>query len=176
MGHKKLEKNLMDLILEEQAKLGYRRESLRLYYPLGTLNHFYGSSDGASQMQKRLEEFVHTVEQTLGTVQISHRGERFCFVIPEQGSEYVHLNRKEHAFIFRLVELAGRHGTTMEQIQALFEAQEEPVVITPVEGGEFDLMIRFTGGDDPYCYCFKDEGCHIIYHRFLPEDYAEFGF
>ena len=25
-------------------------------------------------------------------------------------------------------------------------------------------------------YCFHDEGCHIIYHRFLPQDYADFGF
>lgn len=24
--------------------------------------------------------------------------------------------------------------------------------------------------------CFNDEGCHIIYHRFLPEDYADFDF
>ena len=45
MGHENLERNLMDLIKEEQAKLGYRKEALRLYYPLGTLNHCYGSSD-----------------------------------------------------------------------------------------------------------------------------------
>ena len=38
----------------------------------------------------------------------------------------------------------------------------------PVDNGEFDLMIRFEGdAEDPYYYCFKDEGCHIIYHRFL---------
>lgn len=37
-------------------------------------------------------------------------------------------------------------------------------------------MIRFEEGEDKYYYCFKDEGCHIIYHRFLPEDYADFGF
>jgi len=46
-----------------------------------------------------------------------------------------------------------------------------------MDNGEFDLMIRFEGdAKDPYYYCFKDEGCHIIYHRFLPEDYADFGF
>ena len=31
MSHKDLEKNLMDLIVEEQAKLGYRKETIRLY-------------------------------------------------------------------------------------------------------------------------------------------------
>ena len=36
------------------------------------------------------------------------------------------------------------------------------------------VTIRFPEGmGDPYCYCFRDEGCHVIYHRFLPEDYAE---
>ena len=45
-----------------------------------------------------------------------------------------------------------------------------------MDNGEFDRMIRFEEGEDKYYYCFKDEGCHIIYHRFLPEDYADFGF
>ena len=31
--------NLIDIIKEEQAKLGYRKESIRLYYPLGSLKH-----------------------------------------------------------------------------------------------------------------------------------------
>ena len=31
-------------------------------------------------------------------------------------------------------------------------------------------------GNRPHYYCFKDEGCHIIYHRFLKEDYEDFGF
>lgn len=176
VGHKKLEKNLIDLIKEEQAKLGYRKESLRLYYPLGTLNHFYGGRQSADGMQERLAGFSCAVKHTLGAVGISRRGERFCFEIPEQGSEYVHLNMKENEFILRLVELLGGHGATMGQIQALFESQQTPLVITPMDSEEFDVMIRFTEGDDPYYYCFKDEGCHIIYHRFLPEDYAEFGF
>ena len=176
LGHKKLEKNLIDLMKEEQAKLGYRKESLRLYYPLGTLNHLYGSRENADQMQVRLADFACTIRHTLGGVHISHRGERFCFEIPEQGSEYVHSIMKEDEFILRLVELIGSCGTTMGQVQALFEAQQRPVIITPMGGEEFDVMIRFTAGDDPYYYCFKDEGCHMIYHRFLPEDYAEFGF
>lgn len=42
---------------------------------------------------------------------------------------------------------------------------------------KFDRLIRFADNSkDPYYYCFKDEGCHIIYHRFLPEDYADFDF
>lgn len=173
MNHKKLEKNLVDLIKEEQAKLGYRRETIRLYYPLLSLRHFYDCTDDADEMQRRLSDFSKAVAATLGEVVISHKGERFCFVIPEEGTEYVHTHMQENEFICRLVELIGSHGTTMEQIKALFETQEAPCVSIDMDSDEFDVMIRFNGGEDPYYYCFKDEGCHIIYHRFLPEDYAE---
>ena len=43
-----------------------------------------------------------------------------------------------------------------------------------MRGEDFDVMIRFPEEmGDTYCYCFRDEGCHVIYHRFLPEDYAD---
>ena len=47
MTFDKLEKNLMDVIQEEQAKLGFRREKIRLYYPLTTLNHLLDTEDTA---------------------------------------------------------------------------------------------------------------------------------
>lgn len=175
MNYEKLEKNLIDLIKEEQAKLGYRKESVRLYYPLQSLRHFYHCADSADEMQKRLLDFPEEVAHTLGAVEISHKGDRFCFVIPESGTEYVHTHMKENEFILQLVALVSSHRATMEQIRALFETQKAPCIITDMDSEEFDVMIRFTEGEDPYYYCFKDEGCHIIYHRFLPEDYEEFG-
>lgn len=33
MGYDKLERNLIDIIKEEQAKLGFFKEDIRLYYP-----------------------------------------------------------------------------------------------------------------------------------------------
>lgn len=175
MSHEKLEKNLIDLIKEEQAKLGYRKEAVRLYYPLQSLRHFYDCTDDADGMQKRLSDFPTAAADTLGAVEISHKGDRFCFVIPESGTEYVHTQMQENDFILQLVALIGSHHATIEQIKALFESQEAPCVITDMDSDEFDVMIRFTEGEDPYYYCFKDEGCHVIYHRFLPEDYTDFG-
>ena len=87
----------------------------------------------------------------------------------------MHTQTSDNEFITQLVALIGNHHTTMEQIKALFESQEEACVITDMDSDEFDVMICFTEGEDPYYYCFKDEGCHIIYHRFLPEDYEDFG-
>ena len=174
-GHKKLERNLVDLIKEEQAKLGYRKEAVRLYYPLQSLRHFYDCTDSAEEMQRRLADFSADAADSLGAVEIFHKDDRFCFVIPESGTEYVHTQMKKNEFILQLVELVGSHHATMEQIRELFEAQKAPCVITNMGSAEFDVMIRFTGGDDPYYYCFKDEGCHVTYHRFLPEDYADLG-
>ena len=43
MNYAKLEKNIIDVIKEQQAKLGYIKEKVRLYYPLNSLNHFFGT-------------------------------------------------------------------------------------------------------------------------------------
>lgn len=65
----------------------------------------------------------------------------------------------------------------MDDIFSLFKDTSENVIFEEMNHGEFDWLVHFTGSaEDPYYYCFKDEGCHIIYHRFLPEDYADFEF
>lgn len=177
MSYEKLGQSLIDWMKEQQAKLGYRKESIRLYYPLSSLNHLFGSADTAEEMQERLDHFPEEWMQKLGKVKATHSGERFCFRIPEEGSEYVHAHMGKEEFIVKLVGLMWNHGVTMDQIQALFEEVAEGVRVERVEHGEFDYVIRFPEGhEDPYYYCFKDEGCHITYHRFLPEDYEDFGF
>ena len=161
MGYERLEKSLIDLVKEEQAKLGYRKEMIRLYYPLSSLNHF---------METNADSDI------FGEVGITHVKDRFCFALSEKASEYVHENMKPNEFIKELVELVAKHGCTMEDIEALFCSHSDKIVTEPMDKGEFDRMIRFEAGEDKYYYCFKDEGCHIIYHRFLPEDYADFDF
>ena len=44
---------------------------------------------------------------------------------------------------------------------------DKNVFVEEIHNGEFDYLIRFSEeNEDPYYYCFHDEGCHIIYHRF----------
>lgn len=177
MTYHRLENSIIDVIKEEQAKLGYRKEEIRLYYPLSSLDHFFETEADAEEMKKILTGFGAYTKEKLGNVLVSNKGDRFCFHIPEQGAEYVHAHMKPNEFIRELVELVGKHGCTMQQVKNLFLSKGKQVQMEPMDNGEFDLMIRFEGdGEDPYYYCFKDEGCHIIYHRFLPEDYADFGF
>lgn len=131
----KLKENIIDIIAEQQAKLGYLKEPVRLYYPLSSLKHLTGIDTAAS--------------------------------------EYVHRQADKNAFIYELVKLLSKHGTTMQEVLALFEKQQQPYETKKIADGEFDIAIHFINAKDRYYYCFKDEGCHLIYHRFLPEDYEE---
>ena len=176
MEYKRLEQSLIDIVKEEQAKLGYRKEDVRLYYPLSTLNHFFDTEDTVEEMAERLTHLPEDMKARLGEIAVTHKKDRFCFHIPEQGSEYVHEHTAENEFIKELVELVAKHGCTIEDIEVLFRSHSDKIVTEPMDNGEFDRMIRFEEGEDKYYYCFKDEGCHIIYHRFLPEDYADFDF
>lgn len=51
MDFARLEKNIIDVIKEEQAKLGYRKEKIRLYYPLSSLNHFFQLDRNAGKIE-----------------------------------------------------------------------------------------------------------------------------
>lgn len=177
MGFKRLEKNLIDIIKEEQAKLGFRKEEIRLYYPLISLNHFFEADDDVDEMQTRLEQFPEEVKKKLGDICVTHKKDRFCLHIPGQGSVYVHEHTAENEFIKKLVELMMNHGIKKEDILAIFQKEAKDIRVGDMHNGEFDFWVRFSEeNEDEYYYCFKDEGCHMIYHRFLPEDYADFGF
>ena len=177
MGFKRLEKNLIDIIKEEQAKLGFRTEEISLYYPLISLNHFFEADDDVDEMQTRLEQFPEEVKKKLGDICVTHKKDRFCLHIPEQGSVYVHEHMAENEFIKKLVELMMNHGIKKEDILAIFQKEAKDIRVGDMHNGEFDFWVRFPEeNEDEYYYCFKDEGCHMIYHRFLPEDYADFGF
>lgn len=179
MDFEKMQKNLIDLIKEEQAKLGYRKETIRLYYPLGSLRHLFegAEDDSVADMVNRLSGIGEYTKDTLGEIEVSNTGERFCFCIPETGSEYVYNNTSDNEFIKSLVDIVGRHESTIDEIKALFESYSDNIHFENINNGEFDYLIYFEDiADDKYYYCFKDEGIHIIYHRFIREDYEEYDF
>ena len=186
-GYSRLAKSLIDIVKEQQAKLGYRKEIVRLYYPLSTLRHFFecaGAEIAAIVIseQQMLEilapnNLPKQLTDSIGEIKVTAKNERFCIEIPPEGSEYVHENTADNEFISELIALVGTHGCTMEQITELFYKYSDDIEKKEMQNGEFDCYIRFLNNpDDTYYYCFHDEGCHIIYHRFLPQDYADFGF
>lgn len=56
-GFEALKANIFDNMIEQQAKLGYRKEPVRLYYPLSSLNHFFNKKADSDEMQQILSVF-----------------------------------------------------------------------------------------------------------------------
>ena len=87
MNYNRLETSLIDVIKEEQAKLGYMKEKISLYYPLSSLNHFFESKADAAGMMEILKDFPGYMEEKFGEVVVSHKGDRFCFTVSDKASE-----------------------------------------------------------------------------------------
>ena len=118
-GYARLAKSLIDIVKEQQAKLGYRKEIVRLYYPLSTLRHFfecagadYKIATGMISEQQMLEilapnNLPKQLTATIGEIKATAKNERFCIEIPPEGSEYVHENTADNEFISELIALVG---------------------------------------------------------------------
>lgn len=177
MEYAGLEQNIIDVIQEEQVKLGYRREKIYLYYPLSSLNRFLKQEYNEAEMNQALEKFCDRVRSRLGNLVISHENQRFCIMIPEKGVQYVHEHLTDTEFIVDFIRTIERHGCDMEEVFEVFRKHSGHVHIEQMDHGEFDYLVYFEDGvPDKYRYCLTNEGCHIIYHRFTPEDYQDFGF
>jgi hypothetical protein len=177
MDYSRLEKNISDVIKEEQVKLGYRSEDIRLYYPLQSLNRFLKTDYDIRQMHEALTEFCQIVEPKFGKVTVSNKEERFCFFLPHQASEYIYKNTESEGFIYDFIGTVSKHGCTIEDVLEQFRKYSDAVHVERVNHGEFDYLVYFEDGNpDDFRYCLTDEGCHIIYHRFTIEDYEDFRF
>lgn len=177
MNTEKLFANVVDVIEEGQLKLGYREETIRLYYPLHSLNLFLGAQLDAAGMIDALNAFAAEYADRLGKIAVSRKGKRFCLAVPPQGAAYVNAQTDKNGFLARFVAMIARHGTTMEDVISLFREVSPCVRVDELHNGEFDVLIRFEEGiPDAFYYCITDEGCHLTYHRFTKEDYEAFGF
>ena len=173
----KLEKNICKVVKEEKIKLGYQSETIRLYYPLESLNLLLSMDCNTEEMRQVLGEFAKSVCPRLGEVQISHRGERFCICLPPEAADYVNENTPKEGFLYDLIAVVGTHYATMSQVEEVFRKYSAGVCRERMDTEDFDELLYFEDGvpDEDY-YCFKTEGEHLIYHRFTKEDYqALFG-
>lgn len=177
MNTEKLFFNIVAVIEEGQLKLGYRPETIRLYYPLDSLNLFLGTQLDAQGMMGALGAFAAQHAEQLGEVTVSRKGKRFCLAVPPEGAAYVDAGTDKNGFLAKFIAMIARHGTKIEEVIALFEAHSSCVCVHELHNGEFDYLIRFEDGKpDAFYYCITDEGCHLTYHRFTREDYEAFGF
>ena len=175
MNFSKLKKNIIDVIKEQQIKLGYRKESVRLYYPLQSLNRLLGTDLNESEMKSVLNAFAECVKEELGSIGISCENKRFCFFLPEEASEFIYSHTDQNGFLYDFISTVSKHNVSVDEIIGVFKKYTDCVHVEKINNGEFDYLIYFENGEpDDYRYCLTVEGEHIIYHRFTLEDYKDF--
>lgn len=171
VDYSRLEKNIIDVIKEEQIKLGYSRETIRLYYPLESLNLLLKTETDSAGMLALLAEFSYIMTERWGETEVSCRGERFCLCFDPQASEYINDNTPHEGFMYDLVEAARRHTSTAEDLIAVFRKYSDRVHVEKMKDEDFDVLVYFEDGDiDDNLYCLHSEMGHTIYHRYTRED------
>ena len=174
MDFGRLEYNIVEMLKEEQIKLGYQRETVRLYYPLSSVCRFLGKDMSAEEAQEALAPFCAGVRERLGNVVIEHKKDRFCFMIPPEGAEYVRGLIREDEFLVSFIDTIRKHGCRIEDIRQVFGAYSDHVCFEKSKGEDYDYLLYFEDGKpDDFRYCITDEGVHLIYHRFSPEDFED---
>ncbi len=174
---KELEHNIIEVIKEEQIKLGYASETIRLYYPLESICNLLGADGTIKEMCNTLNQFCEFVKSRLGEMEFFHTGTRFCFIIPPEGMDYVHESIEENYFLRDFIEKISSHKCTFDELLNVFNKYSNDVICEEMNNGEFDYLIYFKDQiPDAYKYCIKFENCHAIYHRFTRADYEKFGF
>jgi len=174
---KALENNITDVIKEEQIKLGYRSETIRLYYPMESINLLLGGNYLIKELPAVLDQFIKHVNTRLGKVAYSNKDSRFCFIIPSSGVEYVHEKLEDNPFLQEFIDQIGTHNCTLDDILLIFHRYSDEVICKKMNSEEFDYLIYFVNGKpDAYKYCLKFEHNHAIYHRFTKGDYDSYNF
>ena len=172
-----LQQNIIDSIEEQQLKLGYLKETVRLYYPFASLNRFLQTNATVEEMIELMQDFSEWSVRELGGVIVTNRGERFCIAVPPVGAERIHAHLQRDGFLADLVEAVRVHGNTWEDVLAIFNKHSDYVHVQEMDNGEFQYLVFFENGQpDDYRYCIAVEGHHVTYHRYTKADYEEFGF
>ena len=180
VNYKRLEKSLTDVIQEAQLKIGYDHHPITLYYPTESVARLLGTpEEDADNTEHALASLSAHTADTLGAIQVTRDDKRFCFHISAEGTQYVHEQLPDPAFLRAFLQVM--HGLTVsfDDILAVFHHFSDKVHCEKLEGNEeFDYLVYFEDGTpDSYRYCIKlDDDGDAVYHRFTPEDYAACGF
>ena len=166
--------NMTDQIKEAQLKLGYARETMRLYYPLSSLNAMLEMQEtDIRELAKKIRHELEAKKEKMGDTQIRIHADRIVFTIPPDFVEYVHEQVPEPPFLKELIQLfREKHACTKEEITAVFEKFGAYECRQMPDGMDFDYVIYFTDSSiDAYDYCIREEMGHTIYHRFARADF-----
>lgn len=172
--------NIIDQIKELQIKLGYVRETVRLYYPAASLDALLSEEPwddtDVNTLYEQLRIHPALADSRLGRLEFGVHDGRIMVSIPPEGVAYVHEQVPEPAFLKELVTMfQDHHGCSLEDVCAVFAKYSSHYICEKMpEGTDFDYCIHFQDGQvDAYYYCLKAEMGHMIYHRFTKADYEQ---
>ncbi len=177
----RLEKHILDNILEAQVKLGYEGRSMSLNYTKNSLIHLLGEKLSSEDIKQTLSDFAEYTAPRLGKLTITDIKNGFCITVPPEGTAYVHTLNDGNGFISALVEAVRQH-LPLDDILAVFRKFSDSVSVTETDNDEFQYLVYFKNGiPDDYLYCLTvdqeiDGSTHVTYHRFIKEDYEDFNF
>ncbi|WP_170313336.1 DUF3877 family protein [Lacrimispora amygdalina] len=177
MQYAALERMLINSIKEVQMKLGYEKEAIRFYYPEKALLRILKAGDSEDEIKTALKEFKAYVKDRLGEIKITRSQERFCFLIPPKGVQYVSEQIEENGFLREFIETIEKPGVQLEDIKNVFSRYSDgDYVCESCDGEECDFILYFKDSAiDSYRYFIKFHENHGTYHRFLSEDVKDMG-
>ncbi|MFA9464213.1 MAG: DUF3877 family protein [Velocimicrobium sp.] len=175
MNVARLRSTLYEMIKEQQIKLGFAEETVRLYFPKDSFDKLLGLSREASKEERReaIALFKEMVKAELGNIKVTYKDERFCIGVSAKGSCYIHEHVLEPPFLVDLIHLFQQHDITIGDVKQVFDQTERSYICEKQVDGEFDYLIHFEDSkEDPYYYCIKFDEGHASYHRFHQFDVA----
>lgn len=173
MNYERLLKNVISVVKEWHVKLGYRKERIRLYYKKSSLMAMLKVSE--AELYTQLIKFSEYAEKWIGKTEIQNTdAETVCFLLSETAGEYVNENTPSSGFIYDFIAEISKHGSTISSVTDVFYKYSDKVAAKDWPEPDFDKVIYFEDSSiDEFIYCLKEEGGHIIYHRFTKEDFED---
>jgi len=173
MNYMNLEKNICDTVKEGQIKIGYDEGAVRLYYPIESIAELLETDNTSIQdMHALLMDFNKVCSERLGDIEISNKEERFCFMIPKEGTRYINENYKDNPFLREFIENITKPNCTLQDMRKVFHHYSQNIYFE--ENDELGYIIYFKDGTiDEYVYCLKFDEFGATYHRFTKLDYQK---
>ena len=121
VNYKRLEKSLTDVIQEAQLKIGYDHHPITLYYPTESVARLLGTpEEDADNTERALASLSAHTAGTLGAIQVIRDDKRFCFHISAEGTQYVHEQLPEPAFLRAFLQVMRGLTVSFDDILAVF--------------------------------------------------------
>lgn len=178
MEYSRLYDSIISVTKESQIKLGYESVAFGINYVESSLLHLLGDSCTPQELPEVLAQFTAQCSDTLGDVAFTRTSSGYRLDIPATGVDYVHSLIDDNDFLVQFIGVIRNYNSTIDDIVAVFRRYSDRVTVQQIENNdEFDYLIYFDDGvPDAYWYCIDTQDIGMTYHRFVKEDYLDFGF